>query len=111
MTAWTEAVVAVLLIASGLLALLGAIGIVRLRDFYMRLHAPAMAYSVGAWCASAASILHLWASGSGLTLQPLVLNVLLAVTAPITTVLLARAGLFRDREARRDVPPPLASRE
>jgi multicomponent K+:H+ antiporter subunit G len=111
MNAWVEGIVALLLVSSGLLAVLGAIGIVGLRDFYTRLHAPALANTVGAWCASAASIVHLSIAGPGLSLQPLVLNILLAVTAPITTVLLARAGLFRDREARRDVPPPLMTRE
>jgi multicomponent K+:H+ antiporter subunit G len=35
------------------------------------------------------------------------INVLLAITAPVTTVLLARAALFRRRQAGDALPPPL----
>ena len=44
-------------------------------------------------------------------LYPLLINVLLALTSPVTTVLLARAALQRAREANADVPPALAVQE
>ena len=54
-----------------------------------------------------ASIVYFTALEGRLSLQAWLVNILLAITAPITTVLLARAGLFRKREAGDDVPPPL----
>ena len=42
-------------------------------------------------------VLHAWA-----------IPILMAITVPVTTVLLARAALFRKRQAGRDVPPPLS---
>ena len=108
MSLWIEAVVAILLVASGLLAVLGALGLLRLRDFFQRMHPPALANTLAAWCAALASVVYFSALGSTLVLYPLVVNVLLAITAPVTTVLLARAALLRKRAAGAAVPPPLA---
>jgi multicomponent K+:H+ antiporter subunit G len=102
-----EILVAILLVASGLLALTGAIGLVRLRDFFQRMHPPALATTLAAWCSALASVVYFSFVESELVLYPLVINVLLAITAPVTTVLLARAGLLRKRAAGAAVPPPL----
>jgi multicomponent K+:H+ antiporter subunit G len=107
---WVETIAATLLVASGLLSVTAALGLVRLRDFFQRMHPPALANTLGTWCACIASAVCVTASEGRVALHPLVLTVLLAITAPITTVLLARAALFRNRQAARDVPPPLDSR-
>ena len=99
---WVDTIVAALMIASGVLSLIAALGIVRLPDFFQRLHAPALANTLGAWCACGASVVFLSMAEARLLLYPLLLNVLLAITAPITTTLLARAALFRTR--RQDDP-------
>ena len=50
-----EAVVASLLVASGLLTVVGALGLLRLRDFFQRMHPPALANTLAAWCAALAT--------------------------------------------------------
>lgn len=102
---WLEVIVAALVIASGLLSFIAALGIVRLRDFFQRLHPPALANTLGAWCACLASIIYLSTAEGRPLLHPLILNVLLAITAPITTALLARAALFRNREGEHRAAP------
>jgi multicomponent K+:H+ antiporter subunit G len=106
----TEGLVALLLVASGVLCVAAAVGIVRLPTFFRRLHPPALASTLGAWCVALASILYFTALDGRLSLKALLVNVFLAVTAPITTALLARAGLFRKRQAGDEVPPPLVRR-
>jgi multicomponent K+:H+ antiporter subunit G len=106
---WIEVVIAVLLVASGGLAVTAALGLVRLKDFFQRMHPPALANTLGAWCVCLGSIIYFSALDGGLTLQAWIVNVLLAITAPVTTVLLARAALFRGRQRGQDVPPPLAN--
>ncbi len=54
---WMEAVIAVLVVAGGLLSLTGAVGLVRLKDFFQRIHPTALALTLGAWCVSLASVL------------------------------------------------------
>ncbi|WP_205903114.1 monovalent cation/H(+) antiporter subunit G, partial [Pseudomonas viridiflava] len=47
---WAEVLTAVLLIASSLFTLTGALGLLRLKDFFQRMHPPALASTLGAWC-------------------------------------------------------------
>lgn len=105
---WIEVIVGTLLVVSGLLSLVAAVGLVRLKDFFQRMHAPALTSTLAAWCIALASILYFSSLQGGLTLQALLINILLAITTPVTTVLLARAALFRMRRNGEDVPPPLA---
>lgn len=97
---WVEAGVALLLVASGLLTLTGAIGLVRLQDYFQRMHPPALAYTLGAWCVTLASILYFSVLEQRLVLNPWVIIMLLSITVPITTILLARAALFRRRQVK-----------
>lgn len=106
---WPEAVVAVLLVASGLVVLVAALGLLRLPDFFSRLHAPALAATLAAWLVSFASILHFSTRGAGLALHVWLIIIVLSITAPVTTMVLARAALFRRRQAGDAVPPPLAA--
>ena len=107
-----EAVVAFLLVASGIVVLVSAIGLLRMPDFSLRMHPPALAYTMGNWCVALAGSAYLSALESRLVLHPLLIPVVLTITVPVTTVLLARVSLFRRRQRQdADVPPPLARRE
>jgi multicomponent K+:H+ antiporter subunit G len=107
---WIEAVVAVLVALSGLFVLVSAIGFVRLPDFFARMHPPALAYTFGSWCLAGAGIVYFSAIESRAVLHPWLIVVLLALTVPVTTVLLARVALFRRRTARTpDTPPSLTA--
>jgi multicomponent K+:H+ antiporter subunit G len=106
---WAQVVVAILIVASGLLALVAAVGLVRLGNFFQRLHPAALANTLAAWCMTLASILYFSTAQSALTLHPWLINILLAITAPVTTLLLARAALFRERQAGDAVPSPLGN--
>jgi multicomponent K+:H+ antiporter subunit G len=86
-----------LLLASGILVLTAAVGLWRLQDFFLRMHAPALANTAASWAVALASVLHLTASTARLALHHWVIIILLCITAPITTMLLARAALFRER--------------
>ena len=78
-----------------------------LPDFFQRMHAPSLANTLAAWCMALASIVHFSFLEGRLSLHVLVINVLLAISAPVTTMLLARAALFRRRQAGDPLPPPL----
>ena len=104
---WVEALIGVLLVVSGVLALVGAFGVLRLQDFFMRAHASALANTVCAWCVALASILYFSAVQSRFAIHTLTIIVFLAMTVPVTTILLARAALFSGRQSGAQVPPPL----
>ena len=102
---WVEAVVAALLLASGVLSLVAAVGLVRMKSYFQRMHAPALANTGGAWCVALATFVYFSMVDAHLALYAFIVSVLLAITAPVTTLLLARTGLFRKRLAGMDVPP------
>lgn len=105
---WIEAVVAVLLVASGLFVLIGALGFLRLPAFFLRMHPPALTYTLGSWCVALAGLLYFSALEGRLALHALLIPILLALTVPVTTLLLARVALFRRRLAgKADTPPAL----
>jgi multicomponent K+:H+ antiporter subunit G len=97
----------VLLLASGGLAVTAALGLWRLPDFFLRMHAPALVSTLGAWLVTLASIVHFSVHEQRLSLHVWLIIILLSITAPVTTVVLARAALFRRRRAGDDLPPPL----
>jgi multicomponent K+:H+ antiporter subunit G len=107
---WTEVVVALLLIASGVLVLSAAFGLVLLPDFFLRMHAPALASTLGTWLVAFASILHFTVREGDLSLRVWLVCILLSITAPVTVMLLARAALFRRRQAGDPLPPPFIGR-
>ena len=105
---WVEAIVAVLLATSGVFVLISAAGFLRLRDFFLRMHPPALAYTFGSWCVTLGGILYFSVLESSLQLYPWLIIIFLSITVPMTTLLLARAALFRRRVAgTADTPPPL----
>jgi multicomponent K+:H+ antiporter subunit G len=108
---WVDGLVALFLLAGGVLALIGAIGLLRYGDFFRRMHPPALAATLSAVCVTLASSIHFSVLEQQLALYPLLINALLAITTPVTTVLLARAALARGRDLSADVPPPLAANE
>lgn len=105
-----EIVVAALLLASGLVVLLAAVGLLRLADFFQRMHAPALASSLASWIVTLACIVHFSSRGEGLALHTWLVIIVLSITAPVTTVVLSRAALFRRRQAGDALPAPLAPR-
>jgi len=105
---WVEVITAVLLVASSLFALTGALGLLRMKDFFQRMHPPALASTLGAWCVALASIIYFSTLNAEPVLHAWLIPVLLAITVPVTTLLLARTGLFRHRMAGDDVPPEVS---
>jgi multicomponent K+:H+ antiporter subunit G len=102
-----EAIVALLLVFSGVVVLSAALGLLRFPDFFMRMHAPALLYTAGTWSVTLASILHFSFATATLALHTWLVIILLSITAPVTTLLLSRAAMFRGRQAGDELPAPL----
>lgn len=106
---WVEITVAVLVLSGALVALLGSFGLLRLRSFFERVHAPAIIATLGCWCVMYGVLLYFSFRGEGLAVHVLLIALFVAITTPITTVFLIRASLFRARQMGKDVPPSLST--
>jgi multicomponent K+:H+ antiporter subunit G len=107
MNSASELVVALLLLLSGALVLTAGLGLWRLPDFFLRMHAPALASTLAAWIVTLASIVYFSAHAQALSLHAWLIIIVLSITAPVTTMVLARAALFRRRQAGDPLPPAL----
>lgn len=103
---WADIIVGLLLIFSGLLAFTGALGLIRIRDFFTRMHPPALGATLAVWCLAVALVLFFSFTYQTLVLRAVLTAVFMSITVPVTVVLLARAALFRKRAAGEDGLPP-----
>ncbi len=103
MTFLIELVVALLIVAGGFFALVGSIGLVKLPEVMMRLHAPTKATTLGVGSVLVASMLYFAVSERDLSIHELVITLFLFLTAPITANVIAKAHLHR-RGAELDLP-------
>ena len=98
-----EAGISFCLVVGGFFALVGSIGLVRLPDYLMRLHAPTKATTLGVGGVLAASLLQSLAHGH-VVVHELLIILFLFVTAPISALMLARAAIRLRLSSRARLP-------
>lgn len=104
---WAETLVAALVIIGAAVAALGSFGLVRLPTFFRRIHAPTLGATLGVWAITAATVIYFSVQGFQLFLHAILITFFIALTAPVTTIFLMRAALFRERQhGNPKVPPP-----
>lgn len=95
--AWAALLTAFFVITGAGLTLIGTIGLMKLKTFYDRTHAPTLGATLGTGAILIASIIFFSALESRLVLHEILIAIFLTLTTPITLVLLARAALYRDQ--------------
>ncbi|HNW61697.1 MAG TPA: Na+/H+ antiporter subunit G [Piscinibacter sp.] len=101
---WMEWIVAALLVTGGVFALVGAIGMVRFPDFYMRLHAPTKSTTLGVGGVLLASLTVSWWRGE-FGVPELLIALFLFITAPVSANLLAKAAMHLRVPSKAGDPP------
>ncbi|PSJ62719.1 monovalent cation/H(+) antiporter subunit G [Pseudaminobacter soli (ex Li et al. 2025)] len=94
---WAALLVAFLVLLGAVLTLIGVLGLLRLRSFYERVHAPTLGTTFGAGSILAASMIFFSMLETRLVLHEILIAVFITITTPVTLMLLARAALYRDR--------------
>lgn len=94
---WVTLPATILLVAGGLLSLIGGIGLLRLPDFYARMHPPTMGTTLGTGCVLIASMLVSSALLGRPVVHELLITLFIVVTAPVNAMLLIRAAAYRHR--------------
>ena len=100
---WASIPATLLLVLGGMLVLIGAIGLLRLPDFFARMHPPTMGTTLGTGCVLVASMLVSSALRGRPVVHELLITLFIIVTTPVTAMLLMRAGRLRHREE--EMPP------
>ena len=101
---WIEILISALLIFGGFTAVLGALGLVRFKTFFARLHAPTKTSTLGIGGVLLGSMVYLsWVSEMAVIHQILI-AVFVFMTAPISAHQMAKAMLDANPEMRPPLP-------
>lgn len=88
-----ELIISVLMVFGGLFVLVGSIGLIRLKDFYARLHAPTKATTLGLGSILIASMVYMSSVLGHVAINELLITLFLVITAPVTAHILAKAAM------------------
>jgi multicomponent K+:H+ antiporter subunit G len=95
---WAAVPVALLLVLAGIVTLTGSIGLLRLRSFHERMHAPTMGMTMGVFCvALAATVIAILLQHRPIVHEWLIC-LFLFMTAPVTAILLMQSARRRQRK-------------
>ncbi len=84
----------------GVFAVISGLGLVRMQDVLMRMHASTKAGTLGSALAMAGAALHFW--DSGVTVRSIATVVFLMLTAPIAAHMIGRAAFRLQKRPGRD---------
>lgn len=103
---WVAVVTGLLVLIGAAITFIGAVGLVRLGNFYQRVHAPTLGTTCGMAFILLGSMLYFTALQSRPAVHEILIAVFVSLTTPVTLMLLARAALHRDRaEGNIEMPP------
>lgn len=87
-----ELLICFFLLIGSFFALVGSIGLFRFRDFYMRLHGPAKATTLGVGGILIASMLFFSFGHGSLLVHELLVTLFLVISAPVSAYMLSAAA-------------------
>lgn len=90
-----EWLIALLVITGALFVLVGSVALVKLPDFYTRLHGPTKATTLGLGSLVFSSMLFFNGVQQQLSLQQLLIALFLFISAPVTAYMLIKVGLHQ----------------
>jgi multicomponent K+:H+ antiporter subunit G len=97
-----EVITSILLLIGAFFILVGSIGLVRLPEFFMRLHAPTKASTLGVGGVLLASMVY--AFNESLLIHELIITLFVFVTAPVSAHLLSQAALRLKLKSKARLP-------
>lgn len=99
-----EVILALLLLTASFFTVVGSVGLVKLTDFFKRLHAPTKATTMGVGSVILASIIYHPLMNGEIRPRELLISLFLFITAPISAHMMAKATLSLRSSQRPQAP-------
>jgi len=90
-----EFLISIFLLIGSFFVLVGSVALVKLPDFFMRLHGPTKATTLGVGAMLVASMLYYFSYHDAVRLNELLIIIFLFMTAPVSAHLMSRAALHK----------------
>ncbi len=97
---WAALIISLLLVVSGVFAVTGSLGLLRLPNFYSRIHAPTLGNTLSAFCLVVAILVMASFVEHRFVVHSLLVSFFLIITSPVTAMLLMRAAIKRELRHR-----------
>ena len=88
-----EIIISIFIFIGALFTLIGSIGLVKLPDFFTRLHAPTKATTLGVGAVLLASTFYFTFKTGELSLHEVLITLFLFITSPISAHLMAKSAI------------------
>lgn len=92
---WVTVPGTLLLVTGGLVTLIGSLGLLRLPEFYARMHGPSMGATIGTATLLLASLLVASATTGRLVVHELLITMLVVMSAPVSSMMVLKAARHR----------------
>lgn len=97
-----DILISILILIGGFFILVGSIGLIKLPDFFTRLHAPTKATTLGVGAILIASTLYFSITTGDLSLHELLITLFLFITAPISAHLMAKSAIHINKQDQKE---------
>lgn len=94
-----EWIISILLLLGGSFILIGSIGLVKMPDFFMRLHGPTKATTLGMASLLTASMVFFSTTQAGLSIKEILISLFLLLTAPISGYMMIKSAIHHKLES------------
>ncbi|NOU52477.1 Na+/H+ antiporter subunit G [Pseudoalteromonas sp. JBTF-M23] len=88
-----EWIISILLLIGGFFVLVGSIGLVKMPDFFMRLHGPTKATTLGMASLLTAAMIYFSQLQDGVSAKEILISIFLLLTAPISGYMLIKSAI------------------
>jgi multicomponent K+:H+ antiporter subunit G len=86
-------IISILLLIGGSFVLVGSIGLIKMPDFFMRLHGPTKATTLGMASLLTAAMIFFSHSDTGLSVKEILISLFLLLTAPISAYMMIKSAI------------------
>lgn len=100
-----ELLVSIFLLSGAAFALIGSWGLVKLPDFYTRLHGPSKASTLGVGGMLIASMIYFAFHEGRVSLHEILVTLFLFISTPVSAHMLAKAALHLKLKSASGAPP------
>lgn len=94
-----EFVISILLLLGGFFILVGSIGLVKMPDFFMRLHGPTKATTLGMASLLTAAMVFFSTTQAGVSVKEILISLFLILTAPISGYIMIKSAIHHKLES------------
>ena len=95
----TEWVISILLLIGGFFVFVGSIGLVKMPDFFMRLHGPTKATTLGMASILIAAMIFFSSTHEGFSAKEILISLFLLITAPISGYMMIKSAIHHKLES------------